>query len=125
MSQAADALTRLRHQVAGAVTRGARAAAEARERTAGFRESTRALAEQARERPQRTERADHTDGDLRRESVSFRTAVGLPVAEFPSEEDPRPAGTTGPGARDEPPRSRRADVDDGDDEDFSHQRILC
>ncbi|AUS79210.1 hypothetical protein C1701_13515 [Actinoalloteichus sp. AHMU CJ021] len=125
MSQAADALTRLRQQVAGAVTRGARAAAEARERTAGFRESTRALAEQARERPQRTGRGDLTDGELSRESTAFRAAAGLPVAEFPSEEDPRPAGTAGPEARDEPFPRRGADVDDGDDEDFSQQRILC
>ncbi|CRK59979.1 hypothetical protein [Alloactinosynnema sp. L-07] len=99
----AEAVVRFRAELSAAVTRSRRAAAEARDQSATFRDQTSALADEARDGKAE---ADPTDETHRATAADWRRAQGLPVAEFA-------AVTPAP-----------AQVPDDDDEDFSERSIM-
>ncbi|HVK24767.1 MAG TPA: hypothetical protein VM677_25690 [Actinokineospora sp.] len=100
----AEAVVRFRAELSAAVTRSRRAAADARDESAGFREQTSALAEEVREGKAQTDPTDETN---RATAADWRRTQGLPVAEF--------AATA--------PAPVEPAVED-DDEDFSERSIL-
>jgi hypothetical protein len=107
-----------------AVTRGRRAAAEARERAERFRRRSKELADES-QRDGRPDSASETDRRCRESAAEFRTRVGFPVEEFtepvPAREFP---GNVGESTRAQSRESHQQTLPDEGDEDFSHPRIL-
>jgi hypothetical protein len=124
-----EAFARFRADLAAAVTRGRRAAADAGARNGRARDRNRELAEQARDRPP-APGAETTSPDVRRVANGFREERGLPVERLPEEpgafapeksSDTNanvPSSRPAPGPRGQLPREGH------DDEDFSQGQIL-
>jgi hypothetical protein len=128
-----EAFARFRADLAAAVTRGRRAAADAGGRNGAARDRNRELAEQARAK-QGAPSQRATSPDVRRVANGFREERGLPVERLPdgvesfAPEKPADANANvapatlssrpAPGPRGQLPR-----VGD-DDEDFSQGQIL-
>jgi len=124
-----EAFARFRADLAAAVTRGRRAAAEAGARNGRARDRNRELAEQARSRTP-VPGVEATSPDVRRVANGFREERGLPVEKLPEEaeafapEKSADANVNIPSSRPAPgPRGQLPRVGD-DDEDFSQGQIL-
>jgi hypothetical protein len=118
-----DALREFTTELDSAVVRARRAAAQARETSAKFRQETRQLAAAVKAGTTRVPADQLTDDRLQRTATGFRADHGLPVEQFPLIEQPpvtpttvRPLRTTGSGRRNLPSSD--------DDEDFSQERIM-
>lgn len=129
-----DVIARFRAEVNAAVDRGSRAAADAREHSAAFREQTRDLTDNIRKGKLTPTREDLTKPAARTEATDFRTAQRLPVENLPDGEQllapppPPPSPVQGTqkqtkGANAWPSRPQNP-RHTGDDEDFSQEQIL-
>ncbi|MFD1152077.1 hypothetical protein, partial [Saccharothrix hoggarensis] len=116
-----------------------RAAAAAGAKTAAQRDRNRELAEQARARQVKPDRNAPTSEDVRRVATGFRQHRGLPVEDLPPAAEllapEKSREQTDANANEAPPRpvlgsravagpSGQLPPERGDDEDFSHARIL-
>jgi len=116
----AEAVARYRAEVAAAVTRSRRAAAEARDQSANFRAENDELAKRVGK--SKVDPAELTDEDRRAAADEWRRSQGLPVAEFPPAAD-LVADPAEP-AKDEAAKRVPRPDDDDDDEDFSQHSVL-
>jgi len=124
-----EAFARFRADLAAAVTRGRRAAADAGARNGRARDRNRELAEQARNRTP-APGVEATSPDVRRVANGFREERGLPVEKLPeaaeafAPEKSVDANANVPSSRPAPgPRGQLPRASD-DDEDFSQGQIL-
>ncbi|MGH3858099.1 hypothetical protein [Actinokineospora sp.] len=108
----AEAVARYRADLAAAVTRSRRAAAEARDQSANFRAENDDLAKRIGK--SKVAPAERTDEDRRAAAEEWRRAQGLPVTEFPPDAD-RVV---------EPAEPEHAPRPDDDDDDFSQHSVL-
>lgn len=121
-----EAMAQFRAAVDGAVSRGRRAAAEAKDRDARFRQRTRELADRVRQRAVVPERRELTPEGLREAAVAFRSERNLSVEQLPDGEELLANSPEQTIARATPnaSASSRNRPEDDDDEDFFQERIL-